>query len=431
MVRLIAAFVVMAFVAISAHAGELQGQWQGTWTKAGDALPVTVSFEKLGSAHTGTFDSDALQVSGIPFREVTVNGNKVHFVLGGDATTTTFDGAFTGSDLTGTFSESSNSGGGAPTPGTFNLKRASIPPLRTREVTFANGAVTLSGELVLPTAQGRRPAIVFLHGSGAEGRWASRYLASKFARAGFVALVFDKRGVGKSTGDWQKSTFDDLAADAAAGIRFLAEQREVDAGRIGIYGHSQGGTISPLVAQRSSLAFVIASAAAGLDPAEVEVYSIGNSIGVPALKGKEKADAERFVREIVAVAYHGKNRKALDAMIVDYKDRAWFFTPPAPDHSYWTLSRSIALYRPLDHWRKVAAPVLLVYGAHDERVPPEKSAAAIAAALKKSGNGMVTLKTFPTASHTFHIVPQDPKGGWPKRVSDYADTLTAWAAALN
>lgn len=428
MVRLFIALIVAA-LSTSAYAADLQGQWQGTWTKAGDALPVTVSFEKLGSAHTGTFDSDALQVSGTPFREVALTGDNAHFVLGGDATTTTFDGVLTGSDFSGTFSETPNAGG--PTVnGTFSLKRAAIPALRTREAAFTNGEVALSGELVLPATQGRHPAIVFLHGSGAEGRWASRYLASKFARAGFVALIFDKRGVGKSTGDWQKSTFEDLAADAAAGVRFLAEQREVDPGRIGVYGHSQGGTISPLVAERSSLAFLIASAAAGLDPAEVEIYSIGNSIGIPSLKGKERTDAERFVREIVAVAYQGKSRKTLDDMIVAFKDRSWFFTPPAPDHSYWTISRSIDKFRPLDHWRKVTTPVLLVYGAHDERVPPAESATVITGALKKSGNGMVTVKTYPTANHTFHIVPQDPKDGWPKRVADYADTLTSWASEL-
>lgn len=421
MFRLITAFVLLALSA-TAHAAGLEGQWTGTWTKAGDALPVNISFEKLGAAYTGTFDSDALQVAGIPFKEVTLVGDRVHIVLAGDATTTTFDGALSINEITGAFLEGKASG-------TFSLRRATIPPLRTREIAFTNGATTLAGELVLPAAQGRRPAIVFLHGSGAEGRWASRYLASKFARAGFVALIYDKRGVGKSTGDWQTASFEDLADDAVSGIKFLSEQREVDPARIGIYGHSQGGTISPLVAERGkSAAFVIASAAASLDPAEVEIYSIGNSIGINALQGKERADADRFVREIVAVGYKGKKRTTLDAMASEFKGRSWYFAPPPPDDGYWTRSRSIAKYRPLDHWRNVKAPVLLVYGAHDERVPPEKSAAAIATTLKKSGNGMVTVKTYPNANHTFHIVPQTPKDGWPKRVADYADTLIEWAA---
>jgi dipeptidyl aminopeptidase/acylaminoacyl peptidase len=265
-----------------------------------------------------------------------------------------------------------------------------------------------------------------LHGSGAEGRWASRYLAQKFARGGFAALTFDKRGVGASKGDWRTAGFEDLADDAVAGIRWLQSQPEVDPARIGIYGHSQGGTITPLVARRAgALAFVIAAAASGLDPAETEIYSIENSIGVPGLPPNERADAKSFVREIVDVAYHGKSRTTLDKMIVQFRGRSWYFDPPPLKHHYWSFSRRIAGYRALDHWREVRAAVLLLFGAHDARVPPEKSAAAITGALKAAGNAGVTLKTYADADHTFTLVPRT--GAWPKRVPDYADTLTAWA----
>ncbi len=418
--------LVASSLASAASAADLAGTWSGTWIKAGDPLAVTVAFSKSGETYAGAFDSDALQVTGIPFREVTVTGAKVHFVLAGDATTALFDGTLKDDELTGNFTE-------GPAAGTFHLRRTTAPPpLNKRDAAFANGDVKLAGELIVPATPGRHPAILFLHGSGAEGRFASRYLAQSFARTGFVALIYDKRGVGQSTGDWQQSGFEDLADDAVAGIRFLAAQPEVDPNRIGIYGHSQGGTIAPLVASRAqTLGFVIASAASGLDPAEVEVYSIENSIGVPQLPASERVDAQRFVREIVDVAYKGKSRAALDAMAREFKGRSWYFDPPAPGNSYWAVSRKFAAFRPLDHWRRVRAPVLLLFGAHDERVPPVKSADAIIAALKASGNANVTLKTFPKADHTFRIVPQSPAGGWSKRVPDYADTLVGWAREQN
>ncbi|MCE9522739.1 MAG: alpha/beta fold hydrolase, partial [Alphaproteobacteria bacterium] len=338
--------------------------------------------------------------------------------------TTVFDGTLAGDDVSGTFTE-------GETTGAFHLVRAAPPaPISKREVSFANGDVKLAGEMVLPEGPGRHPTIVFLHGSGGEGRWASRYLARKFAQQGFVALVYDKRGVGQSTGEWKQAGLEELAADAVAGVRFLQTQPEVDPTSIGVYGHSQGGTLAPLVAVgEPTLAFIIASAASGLDPAETEIYSVENSIGLPELTDVERADAQRFVREIVEVAYHGRDRADLDAMAKEFGDRAWYFKPPPPDDSYWSISRKIAAFRPLDQWRQVRVPVLLVFGSHDERVPPVRSADAIVAALKSASNTKVTLKMFPNAAHTLKIVPQIPPNGWSKSVPDYAGTLVNWARA--
>jgi uncharacterized protein len=296
-------------------------------------------------------------------------------------------------------------------------------------VSFSNGAVKLFGSLIEAGGTARRPAILFIHGSGAEGRWATRFLAQKFARRGFVSLIFDKRGVGSSTGNWQQSGLEDLAADALAGIDFLKTQVYVDPTRIGIYGHSQGGSVAPLVAERKgAVSFVIASAASGLDPAEAEIYSVENSIGVSRLPATEQPDAKRFVREIVSVAYKGQPREGLDKMEQEFSGRSWYFTPPPKDNYYWTFARRVSGFRPADHWRRVQAPVLLTYGEKDERVPPAASTKAIMGALQAGGNKRVTLKTFPNADHSYHVIGQTAANGWSQRVATYADTLTTWAA---
>jgi uncharacterized protein len=401
---------------------DLEGRWSGSWTKSDDALPVTVEFVRTGDAWSGKFDSDALQVAGIPFGSVGVSSGHVHFQVTGDQSTSIFDGQIEGDRISGTFSE-------GDTKGTFALVRSTVPAVRiqTRDVTFRNGSVTLSGTLLLPATPGRHPAIEFLHGSGPEGRFASRYVAQKFAERGVVSLVYDKRGVGQSTGDWEKAGFDALADDAAAGIRFLEFQSEVDAGRIGIYGHSQGGTIAPLVGVRAGhLHFVIASAAAGISPADVETYSVENSIGITKLPSAERNDARDYVRALIDVAYRGKDREVLNAIATKFKDRDWFFAPPPADNSYWSISRQIAAFNPGEYWRQIKAPVLLVYGAHDERVPPRESADAIQAAIKSGGNGNVTLKMYPNADHTFTIVDPKKENGWPKHELDYAAVLVNW-----
>jgi dienelactone hydrolase len=406
----------------AAPADELAGSWKGNWTKDGDALSVTARFAKTANAYSGAFDSDALQVAGIPLGDVSDNQGRVHFQIKGDQSTTVFDGAIAGEIMSGTFTDGSSNG-------SFELARAVLPSarLQTRDVTFQDKDVTLAGTLVLPGTPGKHPAIACLHGSGPEARWANHYLAQKFAEHGIVALIYDKRGVGESSGDWQKATFAKLADDAAAGIRFLRAQSEVDASRVGIYGHSQGGTIAPLVGVRADdLSFVIASAAGGIDPANVERYSVGNSIGIAKLPPVERAEAQRYIRALIDVAYHGKRRAALDAMAVRFKNRAWHFAPPAPDNYYWIFSRQIAAFSPAQYWRRIKIPVLLVYGAHDERVPPRESVSAIQAALKSGGNGNVTVKMYPNADHTFTIVDPPRTGGWPKHEPAYAEVLVNW-----
>ncbi|TMA24707.1 MAG: alpha/beta hydrolase, partial [Deltaproteobacteria bacterium] len=96
----------------------------------------------------------------------------------------------------------------------------------------------------------RHPGVVLLQGSSANGRNDYVFIADHFARAGFAALAFDKRGFGESTGNYGTATYDDLAQDAAAAVERLRREPGVDSLRVGLWGLSQGGLLAPLVAAR-------------------------------------------------------------------------------------------------------------------------------------------------------------------------------------
>jgi dienelactone hydrolase len=76
----------------------------------------------------------------------------------------------------------------------------------------------------------------------------------------------------------------------------------------------------------------------------------------------------------------------------------------------------------------VKAPVILLYGTKDERVPPQRDAEAISAALKEGGNAHLTLRMFDGADHTFAL--PSATNGWPKHVHDYADILITWTKSV-
>ena len=195
MLALVPTGLVLALSGPAFAQADLAGAWAGEWGRSADTLPVTMRFEESAGAWSGSFDSERLRVAGIPFTEVVFESPDVTIRMVGDATTIVFTGTVKGDSLAGTMEEDGESGWFA-----FGRTADTEPAGREEEVRFRNGDVELAGSLLLPAGPGPHPAVVFLHGSGPEGRWASTYLARRVVRSGTAALIWDTRGVGDSGG---------------------------------------------------------------------------------------------------------------------------------------------------------------------------------------------------------------------------------------
>ncbi len=69
-------------------------------------------------------------------------------------------------------------------------------------------------------------------------------LSQTFVDAGLATLRYDKRGTGQSVLPPEEAlAFDDMVADAAAAVSFLAERAEVNPERIAVVGHEEGGLV--------------------------------------------------------------------------------------------------------------------------------------------------------------------------------------------
>ena len=129
--------------------------------------------------------------------------------------------------------------------------------LRTEKIEFVSHGTTLSGSIVFPTGD-IHAAVVFIHGSGRQTR--NLGVAEQFARGGIAALVYDKRGAGKSGGEYEgnqsvsEKNLSLLADDAESALRRLSTHPSLKGVRAGFAGISQAGWIAPLAAQRSDLA---------------------------------------------------------------------------------------------------------------------------------------------------------------------------------
>lgn len=401
------------------------GHWEGTMIREGAALAVSFDIKSEAAGLKASFNSLTQRAIGIPLRNVSYIAPKVHFELVGDATTIVFDGELNADTIAGQFREGDGKG-------TFSLKRVAAQPLsfRQEEVSFSNGSVTLSGTLLLPLTKAPYPAVVFLHGAGAEGRFGSRFLAEYFTRQGIATLIYDKRGVGKSTGDWKQSTFDDLAGDAIAGISFLQQRKEINARKIGIYGHSQGGMIAPLIASRSKdVAFVISGAGSAVPLHEAEVNSITNQVRAKGISGNDLAEATVFIKLLVEVLRTGQGWEQFDAATEKARNEKWYpmLHVPPKDNWFWSYYKRIADYNAADYWQQVKVPVLVIYGERDMYVPIAQSISSIDRALNKAGNDDYTIIMLPRASHAFNIESEPGQAfEWWHMASGFPDLLTAW-----
>jgi pimeloyl-ACP methyl ester carboxylesterase len=128
---------------------------------------------------------------------------------------------------------------------------------RTEEVQFVSHGATLSGSIVFPAGE-IHAAVVFIHGSGKQTR--NLGVAEQFARGGIAALVYDKRGTGKSGGEYEgnqnvsEKNISLLADDAVSAMRSLSTHPSMKGVPAGFAGVSQAGWIAPLAAERSDLA---------------------------------------------------------------------------------------------------------------------------------------------------------------------------------
>ena len=167
------------------------------------------------------------------------------------------------------------------------------PPFsyEVRTVTFAaDDGSPLVGSLTRPADQPLRGAVVLSTWFGRTDRDQRTFGHRPFAiwadaltRLGFMTLRYDKRGAGESGGDFDRATTADFAADLAQAVAFLRAQRGVDRGRVGLFGHSEGGHIGADVAAADpTIAFCVLLTPTSVpeeDMFETELFRAAKAVG--------------------------------------------------------------------------------------------------------------------------------------------------------
>lgn len=309
------------------------------------------------------------------------------------------------------------------------LNRPQLPskpyPYPSRDVAFKNekAQITLSGTLTLPEGDGPFPAVVLVSGSGPQDRDETIFghkpflvIADHLARKGIACLRYDDRGTGKSTGKHSLATTEDFAGDAHAALSFLRAQERVDPARVGICGHSEGGIIGPLVAEKSpgEVAFLILLAGPGISGEKVVRGQMGDFGRMQPGAEKQVETQLELCKTLIPIAISAQS--TTDA-VSRMKTAAETFEkdkgntkPPAEAIKPWLpLINQLSVpwmrwflgHDPLQALGRVNCPVLALNGEKDLQVKPRENLSAINQAFPGNRAHLLTQREFPGLNHMF------------------------------
>ena len=300
---------------------------------------------------------------------------------------------------------------------------------------YDSAAARLAGTLTLPQGRGPFPAVVLIAGSGAARRDESVFghaiflvLADHLTRHGIAVLRYDKRGLGQSTGDYAAATSTDFAADAEAGVAYLKTRPEIDRGRIGLIGHSEGGLIAPMVAERdpavASLVLMAGSGVPGDQIIMAQSRAIAAAAGVPeAALAANDALERRFLDAVMAAKDQPSAELAVRRVLkgAGMPDAAIDAQAKAASSNWYRFFLS---YDPAPTLRRLRRPVLAIIGSKDLQVPSAQNLPALREALKSDPAAEVI--ELPGLNHLF----QTARTGAPSEYGQIEETLSPTALDL-
>lgn len=297
------ALATVLAAAACCNALALTGSWRGYLSLGLTKLPLVFNFsDNDGDRTSCTMDSPAQGAAGIPVDVTFCSEDSINVVCG--MIGASFAGRVSDASIVGKFVQRGIS---LPlilkpdSPLEERRPQTPRPPFPYTEIdtvfTSADGT-ELSGTLTLPAdMKGRSiPAVVMVTGSGPQNRDEELFdhkpfavIADFLARNGVASLRYDDRGTGRSTGDFLKGTTFIFKDDAKSGVDFLRRIKGI--GKVGVLGHSEGGTIALMLGAEKVPDFVISLAGMAESGKETLMRQNSAALDKSGISGKEKENS--------------------------------------------------------------------------------------------------------------------------------------------
>lgn len=421
--------LLLAGLALSSSlsAQDISGAWHGKLSLPTGSLTIVFHISQTEQdVYVTTLDSPDQGANGIKTQTTSFNDSTLIIQI--PVIHASYKGKLNSDNtINGTFTQ------GMPLP--LNLKKgeASRPkrpqepqppfPYRSEEVTVRNerDGINLAGTLTLPEKGTKFPAVVMVTGSGAQNRDEEIMghkpffvIADYLTRNGIAVLRCDDRGTAASQGTHATATNEDFATDTEAMVNYLRSRKEINAKKIGIIGHSAGGIIAFIVAQKDpSIAFVVSLAGAGVRGDSLmlkQVELISKSQGMPdaVWQGMKPSIRNRYAilqqtdktpEELQKELYADVTKTMSPEQLKDLNTIQQLSAQISSMTSPWYLH--FMRYDPAQDLKKLKCPVLALNGEKDIQVDAAMNLAAIQERITGNGNKNVTVKAYPNLNHLF------------------------------
>ena len=398
-ITLLTALAVMAGQAQVNPTTALEGSWSGKLKVGTMSLTLVLHLEQADGYVKASLDSPDQGAKGISAYKEYLSDDSVAIKV--ESIGATYRAKLKDGKLDGTFSQSGMTFPLELTKGVTEVKRPQEPkapyPYETEEVTFKNekDGATLAGTLTWPVgydknAKKKPMVLLFVSGSGQQNRDEELMnhkpflvIADYLARNGIASLRYDDRATGKSTGgDVKNATSEDFARDAEAGLEFLRNKKAFS--KVGILGHSEGGTIAFMLGAQKKVDFIV-------------------SLAGPSIKGDTllAAQSNRILSfsGMPANVTVEKYRQTASAAKIPWLD--WFTN-----------------YDPTDNIRQTRCPVFALNGNYDCQVISSLCLPAFQKLLPPSKKNLI--KEYPGLNHLF----QHSTTGLPTEYGSIEETIS-------
>lgn len=423
MKQLIETIIVFFSAAIITNAQQIIGTWHGDLNINGISLAIVVNIDGL-SADSITMDSPEQSAFGIKVDKAEFNDNSFYLEI------SSIGASLSGEMPTGDSIKSLFTQHGKSFP--LILKRGKYVPKPKKqdpkdfpyivedvEIFNSETNVKLAGTLTAPYDYKCDKIVILVSGSGLQNRNEEilghkpfLVLSDYLTRNGIAVIRYDDRGFAKSTGDPTNATTYDLSLDAESVVKFIKNDSRLKDMKIGIIGHSEGGMIAPMVAERNSdVDFIVMLAGPAVEISQLmarQNYDVLKSSGI-------SEDVAKQYTKLVTKEYKFLKDKKLS--IDDKKSKVLAvmkemeeLVPSGSDDEALQTNVEIMFspwmyyfinFNPQDYLCKVKVPLLALNGDKDVQVYSKDNLAGVEKAMKKAKNQKYKILELKGLNHLF------------------------------
>ena len=410
--------ILLTFIAFQTSFAQIEGYWKGKLSLGAAELEIGFDIKAVENGYSASLDVPAQGAKDIPVDKTVFQDNHLQMTM--SAMGASYSGELKGDIIEGEFTQR-----GMAFP--LNLEKGAKetqqarpqdpkPPFnyRVEDVRFTNekDGIELAGTLTLPKERGKHPAVVLVSGSGQQNRdeelmnhrpfWV---IADYLTNQGIAVLRYDDRGMGESGGTFDGATSFDFSNDAEAAFDYLRNRKEIDASRIGILGHSEGGIINFMVAaRRPEVAFLVSLAGPAVNGIEVlkeqqKALLRASGMTEEAIQFSSNANAQMF--DIIEAS---SNREEADTLLRQLV-KGWGYNEELTEQTVGELVSPwmyyFLKYDPTEAIVKTNCPALLLNGSKDLQVLASQNLPAYEKIIAEQGKTNLTLREMPDLNHLF------------------------------